>query len=321
MFRFIEEELAIGHTRTVRDLLDDDPALWEAVREHLEKGQTAVKAMITALEHLQTICSHIPNKSDVQPSELYVKAMSGELAGSTTIRDALLSVKKAPSDSLDKLLSQISSLPRTDLSSLHHQLHALLQTPSNNGKPLRSEHDTRHQTLRTTIVAQKVELSKQKSTLSKDDAAYSQILNRVHDVLQSYFSDTLIDPRSLFLHEIFIYDLKSPHRDVFAAKPRFAVERALSAPHDYLACACCEVGGDGLSSTQPPTAVLYQLYLESGALINLHDLWSAFYAVVVREDGDGDGDEESEERKALYVFSWPLPLRTLLLRFVTQALN
>lgn len=37
---------------------------------------------------------------------------------------------------------------------------------------------------------------------------------------------------------------------------------------------------DSLSGTQPPTAILYQLYLESGSLINAFDLWSAFQAVV-----------------------------------------
>ena len=30
----------------------------------------------------------------------------------------------------------------------------------------------------------------------------------------------------------------------------------------------------------PPTSILYQLYLESGALINAFDLWSAFNAIV-----------------------------------------
>lgn len=42
-----------------------------------------------------------------------------------------------------------------------------------------------------------------------------------------------------------------------------------------------------LSATQPETAIVYQLYLESGALINVSDLWNAFFAIV------GEGSEEA----------------------------
>lgn len=43
---------------------------------------------------------------------------------------------------------------------------------------------------------------------------------------------------------------------------------------------------EGLGATQPPTALLYQLYLESGPLINTYDLWSAFLAVVGEQHND-----------------------------------
>jgi origin recognition complex subunit 3 len=45
-----------------------------------------------------------------------------------------------------------------------------------------------------------------------------------------------------------------------------------------------------LSSTQPATAIVYQMYLESGTLINVTDLWSAFNAIA------GDGTEENEPK-------------------------
>jgi origin recognition complex subunit 3 len=143
------------------------------------------------------------------------------------------------------------------------------------------------------VVAQKVHLSKQKSQLSKQDAAYTDILRAFSDQLEAYFNDTLIDFHDLPFHEIFVYDLKSPHREVFTPRPRHAVERALSSPHDYLDCDCCapdKVEGDEatLSSTQPATAVLYQLYLESGSLINVSDLWQAFQAVMNGEKEEGD---------------------------------
>lgn len=61
-------------------------------------------------------------------------------------------------------------------------------------------------------------------------------------------------------------------------------------PHDYLGCDCCKGLDSALAPSQPPTAVLYQLYLECGAIINGADLWAAFYAVM--------GNEESENEEA-----------------------
>jgi origin recognition complex subunit 3 len=180
------------------------------------------------------------------------------------------------------------------LSDLMSELDTLTKAHASQKKPFRSEHSLRHETLRTTVVAQKVELSRQKSTLSKQDAAYSKLVCRFHDELRIYFEKNLINPYNLFLHEVLVYELKSPHRDAFTPKPRFAIERALTLPRDYLGCNCCVASESALSSSQPPTAILYQLYLESGASINALDLWSAFYAVVGGEDG-----EDCDERNAL----------------------
>lgn len=50
----------------------------------------------------------------------------------------------------------------------------------------------------------------------------------------------------------------------------------------------------GIRSTQPPASIIYQLYLESGALINIFDLWSAFYQVIGGDDGE-DCDETTAQ--------------------------
>ncbi|KAI9828711.1 MAG: hypothetical protein M1832_001814 [Thelocarpon impressellum] len=219
------------------------------------------------------------------------------------VRELLLSVKKLSSDVLVKLLHQIMSLDvqsstlTDEVSAIRKDLDTLTESRDSSDDPFRSEHDLRHETLRTTIVAQKVEISKQRSSLSEKDSAYSKIVHRTHKCLQRYFTTSLVSPQSLFLHEVFFYDLKSPHRDVFTPKQRHAVERALATPHDYLGCTCCGENAEGLSSTQPATAILYQLYLESGALINVFDLWSAFYAIVGGENG-----EDCDEANAMALF-------------------
>ena len=228
-------------------------------------------------------------------SDLYVKAVGGSLFDSPIVRELFLSVRKMPSDVLGTLLDQLVAMSapedafRGDLLDIRHDLKELAGDANGTNDPFRSEHDIRHETLRTTVVAQKVEISKQKSHLSAKDSAYSQLVQRTHALLQTHLGNLVIDPRSLFLHEIFFYDLRSPHRDVFTPKPRHAIERALATPHDYLS-STCDAPAEGLSSTQPATAILYQLYLESGLLINVFDLWSAFYAIVGGEDGE-DCDE------------------------------
>lgn len=54
-----------------------------------------------------------------------------------------------------------------------------------------------------------------------------------------------------------------------------------------------------MSATQPATAVLYQLYLESGALVNVADLWAAFFAILGKKDEEDAEEEEKEQERVL----------------------
>lgn len=291
--------LAKEQTADVRNLLESDEYLFDFVRQKLADGRELLGNMMTALTVIRVLQKGLPNTAVSPKSSLYVQGMSGTLAGSAMIRTLLLTIRRIPSDIATSLLNAVLSL-KAELSIPEHctdlvnQLNTLMQAQANEKKPLRSEDDMKNSTLRTTIVAQKVELSKQKSALSQQDTAYTAILRGFTDVLEKYFAETLISPKALVFHEIFVYDLKSPHREVFTPRPRHAIERALAAPHDYLDCDCCapdqgEHDEATLASTQPATAVLYQLYLESGSLINASDLWQAFHAVL----GDGTDDEQT----------------------------
>ena len=260
----------------------------------MEQGRKALHDLQGAIVVLHTVQASIPSKIKTPWSKLWLKAMSGDLADSAIVRELLLSVRKLPSDAMTKVLSEISKHAIADVADLQRDLNDLLSTTKDTTIPLRSEYDVHHETLRTTVIAQKVSLSRHRSTLSKEDAAYSKIVDRVDELLQLYFGRYLIPPKSLPLHEIFLFDIRSPAREVFAPAPRQAVERALSAPHDYLDCDCCDGRENGLSATQPATAILYQLYLESGAVINISDLWSAFHAILGPEDGDAEEGREEQ---------------------------
>lgn len=278
--------------------LENDEILFGIITSDVSHGKTALADMIVAVNVVRVLQLALPNQQVGPKSELYIQAMANKLKDSSLLRSLLLSIRKAPSsvatDLLDAVIAaKIPSNIRKQCREIRTELVELVNEQGDTTQPLRSEDDVKNSTLRTTVIAQKVELSKQKSTLSKQDAAYTEIIRRFTDLLERFFAGALIDPTELVYHEIFLYDLKSPHREVFTPRPRHAVERALAAPHDYLACDCCtpaqgESDETTLAACQPATAVLYQLYLESGGLINASDLWQAFQAVM--------GDERPEEQ-------------------------
>jgi origin recognition complex subunit 3 len=294
--RLVEDKLNNGEAPAVRDLLDSDEFLFQQITKSITQGQHALATLSHAAQILSNIRASLQMSPNVRFSSIWTRAASGDVTGSPLLRETMMSVKKIPSDKFIHVLAALTDLQgdyfRMDLGAFQKELSSLVEK-NDTSMPLRTQHDVRNDSLRTTVVAQKVLLSKHKAALSEQDKAYSDLVGRFHDQLDSYFESAFIDPQTLFLSEVLIYDLKSPHTEVFQPKPRLAIERALATPHDYLGCDCCSGvgGGEGaLSATQPATAIIYQMYLESGALMNVSDLWSAYNAIV------GTGEEEDESK-------------------------
>ena len=278
-FRYEQTLIERTEYERVRALLDDNDSLGDLVVQEIQSGKQALESILRAVNVLFRTQSSLSLKTQTPWSEI------------------MTSVKKLPSDTMENLLNDLAGTSvSSELAEITTGLDQLTSDLEDATVPLRSAYDIHHETLRTTVVAQKVSLSRNTATLSAQDSAYTKLVDRIHTILSAYFETTLINPQALFLNEILIFDSKSPHREVFTPKPRFALERALSSPHDYLGCDCCAGSEGGLSATQPATAILYQLYLESGAVINTADLWLAFWTIV---GGDGVEDEEHEQRRAL----------------------
>jgi origin recognition complex subunit 3 len=297
---WIQVILEKENTERVRKLLESNEELLSETKQQIQKGKESLCKLATALDVIRAIQECLPNTPTSPKSTLFIQAMSCKLRGSAMIRTLLLSVRKAQSDMATVIMDAVSQVQdvspifSSDVTMMRGKLDAILVDSTGKVQHLRSEDDIGSSTVRTTVVAQKVHLSKQKSQLSVEDAMYTEILRQFSNYLETFLNATLIDPQDLPFHEIFIYDLKSPHREVFTPRPRHAIERALGSPHDYLDCDCCAPengeGGDEatLSSTQPAAAMLYQLYLESGSLINISDLWQAFQAVTGGEKEEGE---------------------------------
>jgi origin recognition complex subunit 3 len=183
----------------------------------------------------------------------------------------------------------------TILSELLTEVKDLQEKAEDNDTALKSRYSSHGKVLRTTVIAQKVQLSQDTADLTDEDKAFTKVIDRLVEHLESILEASRAE--DITFHETWLYDSKTPYRNVFIPRPRGIVERALMRPHDYLSCSCCKSGNDEIKSTLPATAILYRLYLETGALINVADLWSAYYAVVGEEQEDG-----LDERTALVMF-------------------
>ena len=92
-----------------------------------------------------------------------------------------------------------------------------------------------------TVRAQRVVLDKAKAELSADEAAYSQLVDRVDLALLACLAKTLVWPKELPFYEVLVFDAKiAACREALDGSPRAAIKRALSRLHDYLACECCD---------------------------------------------------------------------------------
>ncbi|KAE8550305.1 hypothetical protein EYB25_006529 [Talaromyces marneffei] len=301
---FCEQSIDEGEAESVRALLLDDDALLKQVHESVENGVTQMKELFNTMNTLRSLQTMLELSKMNSNTDLYIRGVSGDLSNSVTIKDLLSHLQKMDSDSLKAILTVLRendmSAPLVDIDHYEEELQRLLATHSSD-EPLHSKHDDQNTSVKTTIVKDKVNLTKTRKKISGVESAYTELIEKFIEELETSLTSKLTNPQDLFLHEVFVFDLRNPLRDTFAPRTRFCIERALSTPFDYLASASSEHDrseGGNLSARQPETALLYQLYLESGSLVNVFDLWKAFSTIIC-----GDGHEtERDERSALMLF-------------------
>lgn len=323
----MEKSLKAGETNEVRDCMEDDRSVLVSYADN-KISFAQVFAQVKKFKPLNEALKLVAPNVREGEIELYIKFTAQAINDSAVISELVAGCKRLnPSSAvhfcqtlLENQLRRagIRSAPRNfrdvqisnganmrieeegqqqfimGLNNLLLEFDDLVEKDIDSSKPIRSIYTQQAQTLRTTIgKGQRVQLEKADAKLSKEDSNFTCLIDKLVGVMKEYFTF-----ESPFIpgHEIRIYDSRSPFRETFTPRPRHAIERALSAPHDYLGCDCCH-GSGGLSASQPPTAILYQLYLETGGLINVFDLWSAFKTII-----SGDSEDEAEERKTLMLF-------------------
>lgn len=308
----VEEAVEARQLNHALSLLNDDKSLIDSVfGQNRQRTRYATK-LLRSLHLL--LASHVPADGFI---DLYISALSNGIdLASDDYSHFLGSIRRLQPDEVTALIRRLVDAVENgspeidivgwasesdgrdlvaDLGNLLDEIDSLINRAKENGKTLRSKYSAQNKVLRTTVVAQKVQLSRDTAVLTAEDNAFTEALDRLVEVLTGAISCEKID--SLLLNEAWVYDAKSPYRDVFIPRQGTTIERALSRPHDFLACSCCGKDNGTLSSNLPATAILYHLYLEAGSLVNVADLWSAFYALVGEESESG-----LDERVALVRF-------------------
>ncbi|TLD13384.1 uncharacterized protein PgNI_04924 [Pyricularia grisea] len=314
----VEDAVDEGGSRLAhaRSLLEDDDYLRSQIQEHMIKRRVWVRKLSRSLQLIVD-----GGLTTTEFTSLYVSALANGLDLAARQVGVIDTIRAMSPEELIAALEKLLSLVKDEVSdgaqpsdkeTVGSESSATLLTQSldtirrlqaradDNDTTLRSKYSTQGRILRTTVVAQKVQLSRDTAALTEDDKEYSDVMDRLTDHLVAALSCQAAD--ELFLHEAWLYDSDTPHGAVFVPTPGVTTERALARPHDYLACSCCPANG-GLGPTLPAASILYHLYQEAGPLINMADLWTAFSALIVGEEDDADDDEcKHKERNALVLF-------------------
>ncbi|KAL7629340.1 Origin recognition complex subunit 3 [Parahypoxylon ruwenzoriense] len=304
----VETLVEKGEIKQARLLLGDDQYLTKLIQGRLRDSR---RWSLDLLRKLKILTAGKSPSADF--TGLYLDAISRGIDSDRTAEFVEPIKRMQPSDIIAFLIKVLDAIANGDsslglepwvgeagklfalFSSLLADIKRLQTDAEEQGNVLRSKYSGQTKVLRTTVVAQKVQLSQDTAALTEEDKAYTDLMDKLVEHLKGMFCCS--SAKGIHFNELWFFDSKAPYRDVFIPRPRGVVERALSRPHDYLNCSCCETKGDHIIPSLPTTSILYQLYLETGSLINVADLWSAYYAIVGEEN-----EEELDERSALVLF-------------------
>ncbi|SCO79960.1 related to origin recognition complex subunit 3 [Fusarium oxysporum] len=296
----------LDNVQYAKGLLENDEFLVTRVQDSLARRQESVEDFLRSLLILGET-----EPQDIEFSRAYAEALDEGVSITENSR-AIESLRRMDVGELLVMLRKVVSIlqkgdcglllgpatKQTDLEfrdALTRQLVNLEELQSKaeeQGITLRSKYSGQSKVMRTTVIAQRVQLSQDSAALTDEDKQLTQAIDDLTGLLVTHVQ--FVRPRSLLLSESWLYDSRAPSRDVFVPRPRAVLERSLTRPHDYLSCSCCKPGDGETPATLPATALLYRLYTETGSLINVADLWAAFSALV--------SEEETDERKSLVMF-------------------
>jgi origin recognition complex subunit 3 len=305
--KHISDLMSSNDLGRARALLQDDQVLLTEVKQALRTGRQISLRILRRFHVFQRV-----SQEPVDSINLYMSFMEGNIQTSDFLTVLIESLKSMTPMQMLVFLSRIETaiedgdsgielsgctdeddVIMTIIQDMKHKISELSNAAEETEMPVRSSGVIHSKGLRTTVIAQRVQLSYAESTLTALEKEFLEQNERLSTLLEDYF--IMADPRHLFLNEIWLVDSTTTLLDAFAPHPREAIETTLSTPYHFLDRRVPR-GGTTLSITLPATAILYQRYLEAGSIINMADLWSSFLEIVA-----GDA-EEADEREVLMQF-------------------
>ncbi|ODA81974.1 hypothetical protein RJ55_00479 [Drechmeria coniospora] len=314
------DESSLAHAKS---LIEDDDYLLAKVRDG---GKERQRWFGSALRFLLILEAAGAQHGAFSRAYVSVMAKGVQISEQSEIVGC---IRRMGAEELAAFIARVASLLREGEASLHLDaseeegdielqaalesrlvgLETLRATAEREGFALRSKYNGQSKVMRTTVIAQRVQLSQDSAALRDEDKKLTEIVDEVTEMLATHFSRP--HASDVLFSESWLYDSRTVGREVFVPRPRAVFERCLGRPHDYLACTCCKADEGGLQPTLPATSILYQLYLETGSLINASDLWSAFHALVSGRKADDDGEDGDEGRTLVAFYRGLAELRAL----------
>lgn len=152
-----------------------------------------------------------------------------------------MSVRKLPSNRMLQLLERLQAIPCFPAADVASNLDFLHTTAARADGPLRSTYDSAHEVNRPRPARR----PRQGQGRALRQRGRVLAARRPRRPRAPRLAKTLVRPKEVFDAKI------AACREALDGSPRAAIERALSRPHDYLACECCDQVEGQLASSQP----------------------------------------------------------------------
>ncbi|OVA09956.1 Origin recognition complex [Macleaya cordata] len=116
-------------------------------------------------------------------------------------------------------------------------------------------------------------------TMEKDKMTVNE---KALKLMECMVKDYLKPIECMPFHEIVCFKHVDILQSALIGDPRKMIQVDLLKPHNHLHCSCCSKSGDALVPSMNDTSIIYTLAQEHGDLINLHDWFQSFKAIVTQ---------------------------------------
>lgn len=309
-FRKHVEEQKNPQTRI--DLIENDDALKKLLLKQKPKIYKFFYYFFCSLRMLAVLIDDLPrNNLGVLPRELYPTCAAEDISKNEEFKECFKYLRFTAKDQfigkLDKVMNiieecladkTVSDMGKEKLLKISNKIKEHREKILNAGmSPIKLDPQSKPSPIKSDkkgIMSRQQMMEKLKesamSSAPRVVIEYEKMLGECLDYLHHVFESHLVPfNKGPTLIELFVFsDYPAVRRQIVGA-PRGATHNALSNPHHYLQCSCCELKEhEQILPTLPDICIAYKLHLECNKFINLYD-WLQAFAMVI----DNHEDEES----------------------------